>query len=100
MPLSEPFISRRLGGLRLGGKLQPGRAAKVLQRAVGAYEDGAVGPETLMAVTASQTHEIINRIAVHRDIYYRELKHFDTFGRGWIRRKDETREQAIEMGRG
>ena len=30
----------------------PGRAAKALQRAVGAYEDGAVGPQTLMAVTA------------------------------------------------
>ena len=75
-----------------------GRAAKALQRAVGAYEDGGVGPQTLMAVTASQLHEMINRIAVHRDIYYRELKHFDTFGRGWIRRNDETREQAIHMG--
>ena len=32
----------------------PGKAAKALQRAVGAYEDGAVGPQTLMAVTASQ----------------------------------------------
>ena len=48
----------------------PGRAPKALQRAVGAYEDGAAGPRTLMAVTASQPHEIINRIAVHRDSYY------------------------------
>ena len=47
----------------------PGRAAKALQRAVGAYEDGAVGPQTLMAVTASQPHEIINRIAAHLDSY-------------------------------
>ena len=78
----------------------PGRATKALQRAVGAFEDGVVGPQTLMAVTASQSHEIINRIAVHRDSYYRDLKHFDTFGRGWIRRNDETREQAIDMGRG
>ena len=78
----------------------PGRATKALQRAVGAFEDGVVGPQTLMAVTASQSHEIINRIAVHRDSYYCDLKHFDTFGRGWIRRNDETREQAIDMGRG
>ena len=78
----------------------PGKAAKALQRAVGAYEDGAFGPQTLMAVMASQPPEIINRKAVHRDSYYRELKHFDTFGRVWIRRNDETREQAIDMGRG
>ena len=75
-----------------------GRSVKALQRAVGAFEDGIIGAQTLMAVTASQPHEIINRIAVHRDSYYRELKHFDTFGRGWIRRNDETREQALHMG--
>ena len=76
----------------------PGRSVKALQRAVGAFEDGIIGAQTLMAVTASQPHEIINRIAVHRDSYYRELKHFDTFGRGWIRRNDETRNQALHMG--
>ena len=78
----------------------PGRAAKALQRAVGAFEDGAIGPQTLMAVQASQPEEIINRMAVHRDSYYRSLSTFDTFGRGWLRRNDETREQALEMGRG
>ena len=76
----------------------PGRAAKALQRAVGAYEDGAVGQQTLMALTASQPHEIINRIALNWDSYYRSLGHFDKFGKGWIRRNDETREQAIDMG--
>ena len=76
----------------------PGRSVKALQRAVGALEDGIIGAQTLMAVTASQPHEIINRIAAHRDSYYCELKHFDSFGRGWIRRNDETREQALHMG--
>jgi lysozyme family protein len=60
----------------------PGRAAKALQRAVGAFEDGAIGPQTLMAVQASQPEEIINRMAVHRDSYYRSLSTFDKFGRG------------------
>ena len=78
----------------------PGRAAKALQRAVGAYEDGAVGPQTLMAVSASQPHEITNRIAVHRDSYYRSPGHFDKFGKGWIRRNDENTKQTIDMGRG
>ena len=74
-----------------------GRAAKALQRAVGAFEDGVIGPQTMMVVSSQKPEEIINRIAIHRDSFYRELSTFDTFGRGWLRRNDETREQAIDL---
>ena len=77
-----------------------GRAAKALQRAVGTLEDGAIGPQTLMCVGNEKPEEIINRIAIHRDSFYRSLSTFDTFGRGWLRRNDETREQALDMARG
>ena len=77
-----------------------GRAAKALQRAVGAFEDGAIGPIALICVKDNKPSEIINRIAVHRDSFYRSLSTFDTLGRGWIRRNDETREQALDMARG
>ena len=40
----------------------PGRAAKALQRAVGAYEDGAFGPQTLMAVMAFDVSWLILRL--------------------------------------
>ena len=75
----------------------PGRAAKALQKAVGAFEDGVVGPQTLMAVNASQPSEIVNRMAVYRDCYYRSLGHFDKFGKGWLRRNDETRQQSLSL---
>ena len=29
--------------------------------------------------------------------YYKGLKHFDTFGRGWTRRTEECRKKALEM---
>ena len=77
-----------------------GRAAKALQRAVGTLEDGAIGSQTLMCVGNEKPEEIINRIAIHRDSFYRSLSTFDTFGRGWLRRNDETREQALDMARG
>ena len=32
-----------------------------------------------------------------RDNFYRDLSTFDTFGRGWIRRNDETKEQALKL---
>ena len=77
-----------------------GRAAKFLQKAVMVNQDGAIGPLTLMAVGEANLEEIINRLAVYRDAFYRSLSTFETFGRGWIRRNDETREQALEMARG
>ena len=77
-----------------------GRAAKFLQKAVMVNQDGAIGPLTLMAVKEAEPEEIINRLAVYRDAFYRSLSTFETFGRGWIRRNDETREQALEMARG
>jgi len=76
----------------------PSRAAKALQRAVGAFEDGAIGPKTLEAVKASNRVDIIEQMANDREAFYRSLSTFDTFGRGWLRRNDETTEQAIAMG--
>ena len=75
-----------------------GRAAKLLQRAVETTEDGSIGPLTLMKVKQHESENIINRIAMYREQFYRTLSTFDTFGRGWLRRNDETRKQAIAMG--
>ena len=75
-----------------------GRAAKLLQRAVEAEEDGSIGPLTLMLVNKNNTENIINRIAMYREQFYRSLSNFDVFGRGWLRRNDETRKQALALG--
>ena len=75
-----------------------GRAARTLQKAVGATEDGSIGPLTLMLVKQHEVANIINRIAVYREEFYRSLSTFDTFGRGWLRRNDETRKQALALG--
>ncbi len=75
-----------------------GRAAKALQQAVEATQDGSIGPMTLIKVKQVPVENIINRIAIYREQFYRSLKTFDTFGKGWLRRNDETREQALNMG--
>ena len=74
-----------------------GRAARTLQKAVEAEEDGSIGPLTLMLVKKHEVANIINRIAVYREEFYRSLSTFDTFGRGWLRRNDETRKQALAL---
>jgi lysozyme family protein len=74
-----------------------GRGAKLLQRAVEAEQDGSIGPLTLMLVKKHQPENVINRIAVYREEFYRSLSNFDVFGRGWLRRNDETRKQALAL---
>ena len=71
------------------------RAAKALQRIIGVEQDGGIGPMTLQAVASVEPTEIIEQMHHMRDNFYRSLNTFDTFGRGWIRRNDETKEQAL-----
>jgi lysozyme family protein len=41
--------------------------------------------------------EIINYVYDVRQDFYKSLKTFETFGRGWTRRNKETLHQALEM---
>ena len=78
-----------------------GRAAKYLQNMIGTTADGAIGPATLRAVANYVESEGIETAVRNyqevRQSYYEQLSTFDTFGRGWTRRVNETTELAIEM---
>ena len=74
-----------------------GRAAKALQRVVGATADGAIGPMTVKATHNMKPHDVIVKMHSSRQSFYESLTTFKTFGRGWSRRNDETLEAALEM---
>ena len=78
-----------------------GRAAKYLQSLVGATADGAIGPNTLKTVEVYVQIEgieaTIEAYQKNRQGYYEKLKTFETFGRGWTRRNNETTEAALKM---
>ena len=78
-----------------------GRAAKYLQKMVGATADGAIGPATLRAVETYVKQEglkgAIEKYQKDRLAYYKKLKHFKTFGKGWTRRVKETTASAKKM---
>lgn len=75
----------------------PSRSAKNLQGLVGASEDGIIGPQTLKRISDTDTVVLIQALARRRDEYYRSLKTFETFGKGWLRRNKETLEAALQM---
>ena len=74
-----------------------GRAAKWLQECVGANPDGAIGPMTLQATKAMVGTDLINLYCDKRLAFLKELKTWDTFGKGWERRVEEVRAAALEM---
>jgi len=75
----------------------PSRAIKALQRIVGSVSDGVMGPKTMQAVMDMDAEKIIDMMHGERQRFYERLDTFDTFGRGWTRRNNETRQAALMM---
>lgn len=73
------------------------RASRMLQRAVGAAEDGQIGPMTLAAVRSLPAGELVDTLCDLRICFLRQLNTFKFFGKGWTRRVAEVRERAKEM---
>jgi lysozyme family protein len=78
-----------------------GRSAKFLQTMIGTVADGGIGPNTLRAlalyIESEGVEASIKNFQAERQGYYESLSTFDTFGRGWTRRVDETTDSAIKM---
>ena len=74
-----------------------GRAAKVLQRLVGAGVDGEIGPETIGATLRVDPKTLVGQICDERMAFLQGLSTFPTFGRGWTRRVSEVRAAAETM---
>lgn len=81
----------------LGVNAGTGRAARMLQRCVGAKPDGAIGPKTLALVDATEARVLIEEFTKRREAFYRRLKTFNTFGRGWLSRNEKTQIAALAM---
>ena len=78
----------------------PMRGAKWLQAAVGAKQDGAIGPNTLSKVEENDSIEITNAMCDHRLTFLQNLDTWSTFGMGWKSRVDGVRTTAIAMAEG
>lgn len=64
----------------------PGRAAKMLQKALGLPEDGIVGPKTLNAANNCHEGQFIAQFNSIRIRFYTGLNTFPSFGKGWMNR--------------
>ena len=75
----------------------PGRSVKLLQSAIGCVPDGFIGPTTRSLILASNTATLIAKFSEARREYYKSLKTFPIFGKGWLNRVDKEESEALNM---
>ena len=68
-----------------------GRATKLIQEAVGVTADGVLGPASLSAIQKTDPKELIEKFSALKESFYRSLKTFPTFGKGWLNRVAEVK---------
>ncbi|NKB80888.1 MAG: hypothetical protein GKS05_03120 [Nitrospirales bacterium] len=78
----------------------PGRGAKWLQAAVGAKQDGGIGPKTLSKVEEFNPTVVADNMCDRRLTFLHSLPTWPTFGKGWGRRVEGVRTTAITMAGG
>lgn len=81
----------------MGVNAGPGRSIKLLQQSLGCVSDGVIGPRTRELISASNPATLISKFSETRREYYRALKNFPTFGRGWLARVDKEESEALDM---
>ncbi len=75
----------------------PGRSARWLQAAVGAHQDGGIGPRTLERVPAHAPVRLIDDLCARRLKFLQGLGTWVDFGRGWAHRVAGVRGAAMAM---
>ena len=74
-----------------------GRSVKLLQQSLGLVSDGVIGPKVMQKLRESNITDIIKGFSESRREYYRALKQFPVFGKGWISRTDQEEQIALNM---
>jgi len=87
----------------MGVNAGPSRAIRLMQRVLGVKVDGHIGPATMAAITrqseGAMVIDLIRTYTEERRRFYRSLKVFWRFGKGWLRRADGIEAVALEMAR-
>ena len=81
----------------MGVNAGPGRSVKLLQSSIGCVPDGVIGPKTRELISASNCATLIAKFSESRREYYRALKTFPIFGKGWLTRVDREESEALNM---
>jgi len=71
------------------------RAARFAQSASGAVVDGIMGRNTIMAMQLTTDEIFVEKFLSLREDHYRRLSTFERYGKGWLRRIEHVRKEAL-----
>ena len=83
----------------MGVNAGTGRTVKLLQQSLGCVADGVIGPRTRELISSSDVSKLIAKFSETRREYYRALKTFPIFGRGWLARVDKEEKESLDMAK-
>ena len=83
----------------MGVNAGPGRSVKLLQSVIGCVPDGVIGPKTRGVIRDSNTATLIAKFSETRREYYKSLKTFPMFGKGWLARVDKEELEGLDMAK-
>jgi lysozyme family protein len=81
----------------MGVNAGPGRSIKLLQQSIGCVPDGVIGPTTRDLISSSNGANLVTKFSEARREYYKSLKTFPIFGKGWLARVDREETEALDM---
>jgi lysozyme family protein len=83
----------------MGINAGPGRGVKLLQSSIGCVADGVIGPRTMELIKSADVTDLIQKYSNARRDYYKSLKTFEVFGKGWLARVDREEKEALNMAK-
>ena len=80
------------------GEVLP-RGLDLVVFSIGCVPDGVIGPRTRGLISESNIANLIAKFSESRREYYRSLKNFPIFGKGWLARVDREESEALSMAK-
>ena len=73
------------------------QAVKFIQRALNVTADGIIGAQTIAAASQREPSELIEQVCEERLQFLQSLNTWPTFGKGWQRRVESVKADALQM---
>lgn len=90
---ADQITSQSVANMIVDWMYTSGGAAKQVQKILGVTADGVFGPKTIAAINSWAPYQLFNRIRLSRLAYYRALKDYPRFGKGWENRTNDIKFQ-------
>jgi lysozyme family protein len=74
-----------------------GQSIRLLQKSLGCVPDGVIGPNTMKLINETDVSNMIDKYSAQKELFYRSLALFNTFGKGWLARVEQVKQAALFM---